>query len=91
MELKSALGTAIRAYRLQREISQEALGPSQSYISNLENGRWSATLEKIDQMAGAIGVHPVSIVLAGYLALEDSPDIDTVLTRIRQELREIGW
>ncbi|MBD9503746.1 helix-turn-helix transcriptional regulator [Pseudomonas sp. PDM17] len=89
-ELKQALGAAIRAYRLNREIPQESLGPSQPYISNLENGKWSATLEKVDRMAGALGVHPVSIILAGYLALEENSDTDAVLARIREELREIG-
>ncbi|WP_373874941.1 helix-turn-helix domain-containing protein [Pseudomonas pseudonitroreducens] len=89
-ELKQALGAAIRAYRLNRDIPQESLGPSQPYISNLESGRWSATLDKVDRMAAALGVHPVSIILAGYLALEESSDTDAVLARIREELREIG-
>ena len=51
LELKQAIGASIRSYRLKRNIPQESLGPSQPYISNLEAGRGSASLDKIEQMA----------------------------------------
>ncbi|MCY1282667.1 hypothetical protein D9M71_790710 [compost metagenome] len=89
-ELKRALGAAIKSYRLERNISQESLGPSQPYISNLEAGRWSASLDKIEQMAEVLGVHPVSVILAGYLSCESAAESDEVLARIRSELSEIG-
>lgn len=89
-ELKRALGASIRSYRLKRGIVQEGMGPSQTYISNLEAGRWSASIDKIEQMAEVLGVHPASIILAGYLSSGDSSSSDEVLERIREELREIG-
>ncbi|MDT4837904.1 hypothetical protein FQZ97_716470 [compost metagenome] len=89
-ELKRALGAALKSYRLKRNISQENMGPSQPYISNLEGGRWSASLDKIEQMATVLGVHPVSVILAGYLTTEEDANTDEVLARIRSELREIG-
>ncbi|WP_371877776.1 helix-turn-helix domain-containing protein [Pseudomonas mosselii] len=89
-ELKRALGAAIKSYRLKRNISQESLGPSQPYISNLEAGRWSASLEKIEQMSAVLGVHPVSVILAGYLSSESAAESEEILTRIRSELSEIG-
>lgn len=89
-ELKRALGAALKSYRLKRNISQENMGPSQPYISNLEGGRWSASLDKIEQMATVLGVHPVSVILAGYLATEEDANPEEVLARIRSELQEIG-
>ncbi|HEP8970207.1 TPA: helix-turn-helix transcriptional regulator [Pseudomonas aeruginosa] len=90
MDLKQALGAAIRAFRLNQKLPQECLGPSQAHISNLESGGLNATLQKVDSIAGVLGIHPVSIVLAGYLALEEHPDSDAILARIRSELRAIG-
>lgn len=89
-ELKRALGASLRSYRLKRDVSQESLGPSQPYISNLEAGRGSASIDKIEQMALVLGVHPVSIILAGYLGSSEEADTEDVLNRIHSELREIG-
>ena len=48
MELNEALGLVIKELRLQRELPQEGLGPSQSYISAIERGKWKPSLEKIE-------------------------------------------
>ena len=90
LELKQAIGTSIRSYRLKRDVSQESLGPSQPYISNLEAGRGSASLDKIEQMAEVLGVHPISIIFAGYLISNDDANKDELIERIRIELAEIG-
>ncbi|MCY1465370.1 hypothetical protein D9M71_835060 [compost metagenome] len=66
------------------------MGPSQSYISNIERGRWSASLDKIEQMSNVLGVHPASIIIAGYRTAEGGKTSEEVLERIRTELREIG-
>lgn len=89
-ELKRAIGAAIKACRLKIGIAQEGMGASQSYISNLENGRWNASLDKIEQMATVLGVHPVSIILAGYLKAEGESAADDTLARIQAELKAMG-
>lgn len=89
-ELKQALGEVLKSYRLKRNLSQEGMGPSQTYISNIERGRWSASLDKVEQMSQVLGVHPASIIIAGYLNAEDSKNADELLERIRNELKEIG-
>ncbi|CAI9008927.1 HTH cro/C1-type domain-containing protein [Pseudomonas chlororaphis] len=89
-ELKRALGAVLKSYRLKRNISQETMGPSQPYISNIEAGRWSASIDKIEQMAKVLGVHPCTVILAGYLSSEDGANSEELLERIRSELREIG-
>lgn len=80
----------MKLYRLKKNIPQECLGPSQPYISTLEAGRGSASIDKIEQMAGVLGVHPVSIILAGYLSSGDDVTTDQLLERIRNELLQIG-
>ncbi len=89
-ELKRAMGASMKLYRLKKNIPQENLGPSQPYISTLEAGRGNASIDKIEQMAGVLGVHPVSIILAGYLSSGDDVTTDQLLERIRNELLQIG-
>ena len=90
-ELKRAIGSSIKSYRLKRDIPQESLGPSQPYISNLEAGRGSASIDKIEQMADVLGIHPMSIIFAGYLTSNDDGNKDHLFERIRMELAEIGF
>ena len=87
--LKRALGAVLRAYRVKRNIPQEGMGPSQSYTSKLEAGRWSPSLDKIEQMAGVLGVHPATIIVAGYIHSGDGENAEELLKRIRFELEEI--
>ncbi|MND42845.1 helix-turn-helix protein [compost metagenome] len=91
LELKRAIGTSIKSYRLRRDIPQESLGPSQPYISNLEAGRGSASIDKIEQMAEVLGVHPMSIIFASYLTSSKEASKDQLFERIRIELAEIGF
>jgi transcriptional regulator with XRE-family HTH domain len=91
LELKRAIGTSIKSFRLNRDIPQESLGPSQPYISNLEAGRGSASIDKIEQMADVLGVHPMSIIFAGYLTSNEHANKDHLFERIRMELAEIGF
>lgn len=90
-ELKQAIGICIKSYRLKRDIPQESLGPSQPYISNLEAGRGSASIDKIEQMADVLGVHPMSIIFAGYLTSNVGSNKEDMFERIRIELAEIGF
>lgn len=89
LELKRAIGTSLKSFRLKKNIPQESLGPSQPYISNLEAGRGSASIDKIEQMADILGVHPISIIVAGYLTSSEAASKDQLLERIRTELAEI--
>lgn len=89
-ELKRALGAALKSYRLNRNLSQETLGASQAYISDLERGRASASLDKIEKISSVLGVHPASVILAGYLSTENETSSEELLERIRSELEQIG-
>ncbi|WP_411564919.1 helix-turn-helix domain-containing protein [Pseudomonas shirazensis] len=59
-------------------------------MSNLERGRWSPSLDKIEQMSDVLGVHPSSVILAGYLSIADGKSTEELLERIRGELGELG-
>ena len=57
MELKQAIGQAFKELRVSRGLPQEAAGASQSYISDVERGLKSPTIEKFNELATNIGVH----------------------------------
>lgn len=90
MELKKALGMALRRARKSRQLSQEDLTgvSSQTYLSMLESGAKGPTLEKLDAIASAMGVHPLTILADCYLLSDESLTLDELLSRVRTELSQ---
>ena len=66
MELNEALGLVIRNLRISKDMPQEGLGPSQSYISAIERGKWKPSIEKVEQIAEIIGIHPLTLLFLAY-------------------------
>jgi transcriptional regulator with XRE-family HTH domain len=64
--VSSAFGDVVRELRLRRGLSQEALsfacGRHRTYVSLLERGRSSPTLDTLWMLAAALGVKPAEIV-----------------------------
>jgi transcriptional regulator with XRE-family HTH domain len=69
MELSKAIGAALKEAREAKGLTQEDfVGVSgRSYLSEIERGLKSPTLEKLDQLAGRIGIHPLELLLACYV------------------------
>ncbi|MCO6055545.1 helix-turn-helix domain-containing protein [Pseudomonas sp. MOB-449] len=86
MDLSQAVGTAVRIARLSKAMRQEALGASQTYVSDVERGLKAPSLEKLEEMALAMGIHPVSLVLASYLVKEAPTSTETLINRLRCDL-----
>ncbi|HEF4761184.1 TPA: helix-turn-helix transcriptional regulator [Pseudomonas putida] len=87
MELKEAFGVALRQARLAKGFAQEALAPSQAYVSEVENGRKSPSIDKVDELATVLGVHPVTLFARSYL-VNDGNLVD-LLERVTRELYEL--
>lgn len=92
MELKKALGMALRRARKSRQLSQEDFTgvSSQTYLSLLEVGAKGPTIEKLDAIASAMGVHPLTILTDCYLLVDESLTLDELFSRIRTELSQRG-
>lgn len=89
MELNEALGLVIKELRQQRELPQEGLGPSQSYISAIERGKWKPSLAKIEQVATVLSVHPASLLVLAYLKQATEAETDQILSRIQAEVTDL--
>lgn len=48
------------------------------------------TLDKINQLAGTLNVHPLTILVATYVARDANLDIEDLFQTIKEELAEMS-
>ncbi len=91
MDIKRSFGDALRQVRKARNMSQEdfSIISSRTYISSLERGLKSPTLEKVDIIAEEIGVHPLTLLTLAYSKNSESKSLDQLIAQIAAELGEI--
>jgi transcriptional regulator with XRE-family HTH domain len=67
--LLKQFGKGLQKARKSRELTQEdfSVVSSRTYLSSLERGLKAPTISKIDEIAGVIGVHPLSLIAYAYL------------------------
>jgi transcriptional regulator with XRE-family HTH domain len=86
VELNDALGLVIKELRQMRGLPQEGLGPSQSYISAIERGKWKPSLDKVEQIAAVVSVHPATLLILAYLKQAPEQEADQILSLIQTEV-----
>jgi len=91
--MRRAFAKALRTTRKNRKLTQEDLAAvsSRTYLSSLERGRQSPTLDKIALLAGALGIHPLTLLTLACLYFDRRHGIEALLARVRSEieLREL--
>lgn len=92
MEIQKALGLAIKEIRLSKQLTQEFFSDisSRTYLSVLENGKKRPSVEKIDDLANAMGVHPLTILTLSYLIANEGLTLDDLQKKVSDEIREIN-
>ena len=88
MEQKQDFGQALKMLRTGKHLTQEDFSQvsSRTYLSTLERGLKSPTLEKVGSLASVLDVHPMTLLACTYLQLESDADLEGLLARIRSEL-----
>ncbi|TXI45959.1 MULTISPECIES: helix-turn-helix transcriptional regulator [unclassified Methylophilus] len=91
MEIQKALGLAIKEIRISKGLTQEFFSDisSRTYVSVLENGKKRPSIEKIDSLATAMGIHPLTILTLSYLILDKELNIAELQNKISSELEKI--
>lgn len=88
MELNAAFAEALKNLRKRRKLTQEdfVTVTSRGYMSQLERGMRSPTLDKVGDLAAVMSVHPASLIIGSYL--EESPyqDLESLFDQIRADL-----
>lgn len=66
MDIRALVGRNVARLRKERALKQEPFsevaGFSQSYLSQIENGRVNLTLLRLHDLAQAFGVHPQDLL-----------------------------
>ena len=62
---------------------------SRTYVSTLERGLKSPTLNKTDELAQVMKVHPLTLLLLAYVDLESESDTERLIQTVRSELTAI--
>ncbi len=91
MNIKKSLGLAIQTSRKAKQITQEDFSEisSRTYISTLERGLYSPTVEKVDAIAKVIGIHPLTLLTLSYLLNSNESDPTKVLNQVKVELSQL--
>lgn len=86
MKAKPSLPAALKTIRKARGLSQEAFSDvsSRTYLSSLERGLKSPTLNKLEELCEAMGVHPLTLLTLAYGG--DRKGIDKLLEQVHHEL-----
>lgn len=87
MELEMAIGEALRDLREAANLTQEDfVGVSgRTYLSELERGLKSPTIEKIDQLASRLGVHPLAFLTLCFMK-RDGMELREVQAVVKSQL-----
>ena len=87
MATKRSLSAALKRARKARGLSQEAFADvsSRTYMSTLERGIKSPTLNKLTAICQVLAVHPLTLLTLSYTG-GNAAEIDALIARIRREL-----
>ena len=91
MTPKNSFPAALKTVRKARGLSQEAFSDvsSRTYLSSLERGLKSPTLNKVGKLCEVMEIHPLTLLTLAYAGGGKSA-ADKVLARVRRELETIA-
>ncbi|MGE5491527.1 MAG: helix-turn-helix domain-containing protein [Actinomycetota bacterium] len=90
MELREAFALALKAARKAHGLTQEDFGAvsSRTYVSTLERGGNSPTIEKVQGLAEIIGIHPLTILAMTYLRIQGG-SVEQLFGLVQREIGKI--
>lgn len=92
MDTRHAFAQAFREIRKSRGLTQEDFGvvSSRTYVSTLERGMKSPTLDKIEALSTVLGVHPLTVLALTYMHAAGETSLKDVFAVVLDELDEAG-
>lgn len=87
MDIRKAFGNSLKVARKAKGLSQEdfSITSSRTYLSSLERGLKSPTLDKIDSLAERMEIHPLTLLTLSYLCIANETDPTNLFDRIKSE------
>lgn len=89
MDLRRGLARSLRLIRKARNLAQDELSEvsGRTYLSEIERGIKNPTIEKIDELARAMDVHPLTILAIAYLPNLREQDLETLQEKVSKEAK----
>ncbi len=86
MAAKHTLSEALKAIRHARGLSQEDFSnvSSRTYMSTLERGLKSPTLNKLAELCEVMEIHPLTLLTLAYGG--DDKGVDALIARVKSEI-----
>jgi transcriptional regulator with XRE-family HTH domain len=90
MSIKTAVATVLKAMRKARGLSQRDLAEvsSRTYVSKLERGQSSPTLEMMATLSTPLGLSPLTLI-AVTIGAETGQPIRSLISRMESEITEL--
>ncbi|MBF8776266.1 MULTISPECIES: helix-turn-helix domain-containing protein [Pseudomonas putida group] len=89
MSLKSSFAIVLRALRSKRNISQRDFGDtSRTFLSKLEGGRSSITLDKLEQVSQRLELSPLTLLTLTLSEQTGKPATD-LIEGLRSEIEDL--
>lgn len=91
MDIRQAFGQSLKVARKAKGLSQEdfSIASSRTYMSSLERGLKSPTLDKINTLAERMEIHPLTLLTLTFLCQQDETDPTVLLEHIATESKLI--
>lgn len=92
MDIKQAFGITFAKARKRAKLVQDDFEQvsSRSYISYIERGKVSISLEKLHELSEFVGVHPVSLLFQAYLEHDENNSALDLMSKIMDDLKNIN-
>lgn len=91
MGMRYAFAKALKTARKSNHLTQEdfSIVSSRTYLSALERGQKSPTLDKVDALSKTIGIHLLTLIALTCLHRENLDNPEKLLEQVRRELERL--
>lgn len=88
---RNDFAAGLKRTRNAQGLSQEDFGliSSRTYVSSLERGLKSPTLNKVDDLANALGVHPLTLLVMSYMGKPSQSAASELLANVLVEVQAV--
>lgn len=92
MDFKKAFGLAFKEARVAKKLTQEDFGivSSRTYISTIERGLKSVTLDKLNEISTVLNIHPMTLIGMAFLKLNKNLSVTDLSQQVSSEMTEIA-
>jgi len=92
MDIKDAFAVALKQVRTSKRLTQEDFSnvSSRTYVSALERGLKNPTLDKIEDLAVVMGIHPLTLITLAYMIGRNDLNSTELFSVVTKELDKLA-